>query len=32
MYCQHKEVHLNTNGAQSVKLEKGTIEFKNYFK
>ena len=32
MYGQHKEVHLNTNSAQSVKLEKGTIEFKNYFK
>ena len=23
---------MNTNGAQSVKLEKGTIEFKNYLK
>ena len=29
---QHKDVCLSINGAQSVKLEKGTIEFKNYFK
>ena len=29
---EHKEVCLNINGAQSVRLEKGTIEFKNYFK
>ena len=29
---EHKEVRLSINGAQSVKLEKGTIEFKNYFK
>ena len=29
---KHKEVCLSTNGAQSVRLEKGTIEFKNYFK
>ena len=28
----HKEVCLSINGAQSVRLEKGTIEFKNYFK
>ena len=28
----HKEVCLNINGAQSVRLEKGTIEFKNLFK
>ena len=28
----HKEVCLSINGAQSVKSEKGTIEFKNYFK
>ena len=27
-----KEVCLSINGAQSVRLEKGTIEFKNYFK
>ena len=26
------QVCLNINGAQSVRLEKGTIEFKNYFK
>ena len=29
---KHKEVSLSINGAQSVKLEKGTIEFKNAFK
>ena len=29
---EHKEVCLSINGAQFVKLEKGTIEFKNYFK
>ena len=29
---EHKEVCLSINGAQSVKLEKGKIEFKNYFK
>ena len=29
---EHKEVRLSINGVQSVKLEKGTIEFKNYFK
>ena len=29
---EHKEVCLSINGAQSVKLEKGTIEFKNIFK
>ena len=28
---EHK-VYLSINGAQSVRLEKGTIEFKNYFK
>ena len=27
-----KEVCLSINGTQSVRLEKGTIEFKNYFK
>ena len=27
-----KEVCLSINGAQSMKLKKGTIEFKNYFK
>ena len=29
---EHKEVCQSINGAQSIKLEKGTIEFKNYFK
>ena len=29
---EHKEVCLSINGTQSVRLEKGTIEFKNYFK
>ena len=29
---EHKEVSLSINGTQSVRLEKGTIEFKNYFK
>ena len=29
---KHKEVCFSINGAQSLKLEKGTIEFKNYFK
>ena len=29
---EHKEVCLSINGTQSVKLEKGTIEFKNPFK
>ena len=29
---KHKEVYLGINGVQSVRLEKGTIEFKNYFK
>ena len=28
---EHKEVCLSINGTQSVKSEKGTIEFKNYF-
>ena len=32
MLTKHKEVWLSINGAQSVRLEKGTIEFKNYFK
>ena len=27
----HKEVCLSNNGAQSVRLKKWTIEFKNYF-
>ena len=29
---KHKEVCLSVNGAQSVRLEKGTTEFKHYFK
>ena len=29
---KHKEVYLSINGAQSVYLEKGTTEFKKYFK
>ena len=29
---EHNKVCLSINGAQSVRLEKGTIEFKNYFK
>ena len=32
MLTEHKEVCLSINGAQSVRLEKGKIEFKNYFK
>ena len=29
---EHKEVCLSVNSAKSVRLEKGTIEFKNHFK
>ena len=29
---KHKENYLSINGKQSVKLEKGIIEFENYFK
>ena len=29
---EHKEVCLSINGAQTVRLEKGTTEFKNHFK
>ena len=29
---KHKENFLSINGKQSVKLEKGTTEFENYFK
>ena len=29
---EHKDVCVNINVAQSVKLEKRTIQFKNYFK
>ena len=32
MLAEHKRVCLSINGAQSWRLEKGTIEFKNYFK
>ena len=32
MLTKHKEVCLSINGAQFVRLEKGTIKFKNYFK
>ena len=32
MLTEHKEVCLSINGVQSAKFEKGTIEFKNYFK
>ena len=32
MLTKHKEVSVSINGGQSVKLGKGTIEFKNYFK
>ena len=32
MFTKHKEVCLSINGVQSVRLEKGTIGFKNYFK
>ena len=29
---EHKKVYLSINDEQSVRLEKGTIEFKNYLK
>ena len=29
---KHKEVYLSINGTKSVRLEKGAIKFKNYFK
>ena len=32
MLTKHKEVCLSINGAKSGRLEKGAIEFKNYFK
>ena len=32
VFTEHKEVCLSINGAQSVILEKGTIDFKNYFR
>ena len=31
MLAKHKEVYLSINGAQSIRLEKETIEFKIYF-
>ena len=31
MLAEHEEVCLSINGAQSVRLEKEIIEFKNYF-
>ena len=30
--AEHKKDSLSINGVQSIKSEKGTIEFKNYFK
>ena len=32
MLSEHKEICLSINGAQFVRLEKGTTKFKNYFK
>ena len=32
MLIEHKEVCLSINGAQSVRFEEETIEFKSYFK
>ena len=32
MLPKHKEDYLSINGKQSIKLEKETIEFENYFK
>ena len=32
MLTKHKKVCLSINGVKSVRLGKGTIEFKNYFK
>ena len=32
MLTKYEEVCLSINGSQAVKLEKRTIEFKNYFK
>ena len=29
---EQKKICLNINGAQSIRLEKGTIKFNNYFK
>ena len=32
LLTKHKEVCLSINGARSVRFEKGTVQFKNYFK
>ena len=32
LLLKHKELFLSINGAQSVRLEQGTIKFKSYFK
>ena len=32
MLIKHKDVCLGSNGQQVVRLEKGTIEFKKYFR
>ena len=32
MLTEHRKVCLSINGAQSIRLEKGTIKFYNYFK
>ena len=32
MLTEYQEVCLRINGAKSVRFEKGTVEFKNYFK
>ena len=32
MLVKHKKLFLSINGAQSVRLEQGTIKFKSYFK
>ena len=32
MLTEHKKVYLSSDGAQFVRFEKGTIEFKNCFK
>ena len=32
MLIKHKENCLSVHGKQSIKLEKGTIKFENYFK
>ena len=32
VWTEHKKICLSINGTQSVRLRKGTIKFKNYFK